>query len=170
MTMIVQNRGRFRPANATLTYLYPGCVESASPIELITFRMEALQARWSYASSMEACTQSFLYPSQLKTPRLVKGSRSAISLGFSCLQLTQSYPAPIPRRCGRNEAPGQLIGKERGRSLLGCGTRTTLTFVGPFCRSICAQSTTQITYQVMTVLQMCWLWRSAEQTSNVRSR
>ncbi len=41
--------------------IHLGRVEQASPIELTTPRTEALQARWSCASSLETFTQSFLH-------------------------------------------------------------------------------------------------------------
>ncbi len=40
---------------------HPGWVEPASTTELTTFRIEALQARWSCASSLQTFTESFLH-------------------------------------------------------------------------------------------------------------
>ncbi len=55
--------------------IHPGRVESASPIELTTFRAEdALQARRSCASSLEAFTQSFLLRAWPKTRGPESGS------------------------------------------------------------------------------------------------
>ncbi len=61
MTIIVQNRGRFRYANATHTYLYLGRVELASSIELTTSRIEALLAQRSCSSLL--VSHSVLPPS-----------------------------------------------------------------------------------------------------------
>ncbi len=41
--------------------IHPGRVEPALPIELTTYRKEALQARWSCASSLETFARSFLH-------------------------------------------------------------------------------------------------------------
>ncbi len=60
-----------------------GRVESTSPIELTTSRMEALQARRLCASSLEAFTQSFLHRAWPKIHGLGRGSRAALIVVFS---------------------------------------------------------------------------------------
>ncbi len=64
----------------TCVGIHPGRVEPTSPIELITSRTEALQARRFCASSLETFTQSFLHRVWLKTRGPKRGSRSALTV------------------------------------------------------------------------------------------
>ncbi len=62
----------------TCVGIHSGRVETASPIALTTSRTEALQTRWSCASSLDTFTQSFLHRAWPKTRGLEIGSRSAL--------------------------------------------------------------------------------------------
>ncbi len=62
----------------TCVGIHPGRVEPASPIALTTSRMQAFQARWSCASSLDTFTQSFLHRAWLKTRGPESCSRSAL--------------------------------------------------------------------------------------------
>ncbi len=62
----------------TCVGIHPGWVEPASPIEVTTSQMEALQARWSSARSLAAFIQSFLHRAKPKTRGPERGSRFAL--------------------------------------------------------------------------------------------
>ncbi len=62
----------------TCVGIHPGRVEPASPIELATSRTEALQPRWSCASSLKTFTQFFLHRAWLKTRGRESDSRTAL--------------------------------------------------------------------------------------------
>ncbi len=79
----------------TCVGIHKGRVKLASPIESTTSRTEALQARWSCASSLETFTQFFFYRVLPKTCR--KGHQVCLDCGCSRLQLASSSPAPRAR-------------------------------------------------------------------------
>ncbi len=62
----------------TCVGIHPGRVEPASPIELTTPRMEALQARRSCASSLKTFTQSCLHRAWPKNRGPERDTRSAL--------------------------------------------------------------------------------------------
>ncbi len=62
----------------TCVGIHPGRVEPTSPIALTTSRTEALQARRSCASSLNAFAQSFLHCTKPRTRGPETGSRSAL--------------------------------------------------------------------------------------------
>ncbi len=81
----------------------------ASPTALTTSRTEALQARRSCPSSLDAFTQSFLHRAWPKTRGPESGSRSALIVVGRGLQLVSSSSAPRTRRCGKEKVLDQLI-------------------------------------------------------------
>ncbi len=88
--------------------IHPGRVQPASPIAVTTSRTEALQARRSYASSLDVFTQSFLHCAWPKT--------RAPEIGFSSALIVVahvfSWPAARLRGLGRRRS---LISSPSGR-------------------------------------------------------